>query len=390
MEFVHRSNRTQAGHGPARQDPRRATGRLGRPGVAALAAGAGLVALVTACSSAPPSPPLVKPAIGVQGPGTVAPSQETAGTGSESGVTGGDLFGGNTNMAIEAAKLGRRLAIVRTYYTLGESFPKAEDRLWMSMGSTEMVSLDTEPGMATYADIAAGREDATILAFLKSMERCAVQYHLPAIYFSFEHEVDTPSHHRGLGTPAQFVQAWDHIHRLAVSAHLDWNDGGRIHWVLILTHEAFIPLSMRPRYALADLAPNAYFPGKGEVDIIAADGYESYGCANKAASNGSGDREARLLQALFEPVVAFAHANGGLPVFITEWGSTAYPSSGLQVSFIHQMQAFVATNREVAGVMYWDNHGSGAHCDYTINGNQAAVSAIAAFGHSTLMQGHAG
>jgi hypothetical protein len=378
----------------------RGFGGLRRPSVAALAAVAALVALVTGCSgqtpstSPPSSPPpgaLVSPSAGTgtQGSGTVSPNQEAAGAGDESGVTGGDLFGGNTGMAVESAALGRRLAIVRTYYTLGESYPRPEDRLWLSQGATEMVSLDTLPGMATYADIAAGREDATISAFLQEIERAAVHYDLPAIYFCFEHEADTAAHHRGLGSPAQFVQAWDHIHALAVAGHLDWNDGGRIRWVLILTHEAFIPLGLRPRWAMSDQAPNAWFPGRGEVDVIAADGYESYGCEYKQPSDdGSDGREANLLQQLFEPVVAFAHANGGLPVFITEWGSTSFPTSALQVSFIHQMQAFVDANREVVGAMYWDNTGIGPHCNYIINSNRPAVSAMAAFGQSPVMQGH--
>ena len=59
------------------------------------------------------------------------------------------------------------------------------------------------------------------------MERSAVKYHLPAIYVTFEHEADVLTHHRALGTPAQFIQAWDHIHQLAAAAHLNWNDGGR-------------------------------------------------------------------------------------------------------------------------------------------------------------------
>jgi hypothetical protein len=363
-------------------------------GVAALAAVAGLVLLVTGCGSPSvrptPSPSQVSPTPGVQGPGTVAPDEETSGTSVVSGVTGGVMFGGNTSMAVESANLGRKLAIVRTYYTLNQSFPKAEDRHWMSEGSTEMVSLDTKPGSASYADIAAGDEDAAFSAFLKNLEKAAVQYNLPAIYFCFEHAVNTPGHHQGLGTPAQFVRAWDHLHQLAASEHLNWNDGGRIHWVLILTHEAFVPLSMRPKYALNQGSASDYYPGKGEVDVIGVDGYQSYGCPNKLASdNGSNGREEHLLQSLFDPAVAFAWANGGLPVFITEWGSTAYPSTGSQVSFIHQMQSFVDVNHEVAAAMYWDNSGGTARCNYTVNGDQAAVSAIVSLGHSSLLQGHA-
>lgn len=308
------------------------------------------------------------------------------GTGSRSGVVGGALFGGDVPLVPEQGTLGRRLAIVRTYYRIGQVFPNAQDRGLMASGSTLLVSLDTNPGHGpSYASIVAGRYDRTIRAFLGQVESAAVRYRLGAIYICFEHEANSPQHSASLGPPSEFVQAWDHVHQLAASAHLDWNDGGRLHWVWILTAEAF---RAEPWAARAGPA-SAYWPGKDEVDIVAADGYNSGGC--RAAGPGrnlvaTGTQMASP-DLLFGRLVAFARAEGGLPVFIAEWGSVPYTSSEVQPAFIDQMRAYVTDNLEIAAALYWNGHGQSNGCDYILNSHPASLSALAAMGHSVRLQG---
>jgi hypothetical protein len=316
-------------------------------------------------------------------PSPTAPAapQETSGSGSRSGVNGGALFGGNAKLVPEEAKLGRRLAIVRVYYQLGESFPRPADRRLMAEGTTLLVSLDTVPGDPGYASIAAGHQDATIMAFIRAVNQAAVRYHLAAIYFCFEHEANALGHHQELGSPAQFIQAWDHIRRLAESADLDWNQGGRIHWVWILTYKAFAPAAGGSPGSPGAGSAAAYWPGSNQVDIVAADGYDNYGCTATAAGNG------KTPGSLFDGLISFAKANGGLPVFITEWASTSFSSRQRQAAFISQMQAFVAANREIAAVLYWNGQGAGSSCNFSIDGQPASVTAMAAMGHSPALQG---
>jgi hypothetical protein len=241
----------------------------------------------------------------------------------------------------------------------------------MSQGSTILLSFDTYPGHGpSYASIAAGREDGTIRAFLDSVEQAAVKYRLGAIYVTFEHEANNVSLHAGLGSPAEFVRAWDHIHQLAVDAHLDWNQGGRLHWVLILTHWGYINNSA-----------SSYWPGAGNVDIIAADGYNTGGCRHP----GHGAQDPVSPASLFSAVVSFAVAHGRVPVFIAEWGSVASPSPGVQVSFIQQMQAFVDANPLIAAALYWDSEVP--HCNYEINNSSSSLAALAGMGHAPDMQG---
>jgi hypothetical protein len=306
-----------------------------------------------------------------------AGSAAQAGIANRSGVAGGALFGGDVPLAAVQPELGRKLAIVRSYYRLGQTFPTPVDRALMAQGSTLLVSLDTFPGGPDYAAIAAGRYDPTISAFLKAMEQAAVTYRLPAIYFCFEHEANAPAHHQGLGTPAQFIAAWDHIHQLAAAMHLDWNQGGRLHWVLILTH-----------FGYANGAASRFWPGSGEVDIVGADGYNTGGCRLARASGGhftTGRTPPVTPAELFGPVLRFARAHGNLPVFIAEWGSVAYSSPQVRVNFIHQMASYVEANQDIAAALYWDS--SVAPCNYVINNSPSSLAALAAMARAPDLQG---
>jgi hypothetical protein len=298
--------------------------------------------------------------------GRASGASSTAGVNSPSGVTGGALFGANYPVVALQPNLGRKLAIVRLYYFVGDSFPgKAKFQNLLARGQTVLVSIDAT---TSYASIAAGQKDAEINSFLQQVNQAAIKYNLGSIYISFEHEPDS-MHHRALGAPVQFLQAWDHVHQLAENAGLDWNQGGRLHWVLILIHDSYAK-SWRV---------GSFWPGSSEVDIVAADGYNSFGC-------GSGGQTQQQTPAdTFGPIVSFAAAHGGMPVFLAEWGSDDIPA-GTQATYINQMQSFVANNNSIAGAMYWDTHVG--NCDYTVDGNAASISALAAMGRSAALQGH--
>ena len=393
-------------------------GELARAGTprwrASLAVLAGLVLLAGAGCSTRPQWVGADSGIGVSpapgSPGAVSPGRTTApggghggkagggtadrtgGSGADPGASSGNvpggpsgrtpsgpsgtgravLFGGDVPLTKEEPQLGRRLAIVRVYDLVGQHFPDRREATLMSQGSTILVSFDTYPRQGpSYASIAAGREDGTIRAFLDSVEQAAVEYRLRAIYVTFEHEANNVSLHAGLGSPAEFARAWDHVHQLAVDAHLDWNQGGRLHWVLILTHWGYINKSA-----------SSYWPGAGEVDIIAADGYNTGGCRHP--SHGGQDPPVTPAS-LFSDVVGFAVAHGRKPVFIAEWGSVAYPSPSVRVNFIREMQAFVDANPLIAATLYWDSEVP--HCNYEVNNSSSSLAALASMGHAPDMQG---
>jgi hypothetical protein len=298
--------------------------------------------------------------------GRASGASTQAGANTPSGVTGGALFGANYPVVSLQPSLGRNLAIVRLYYFIGDSFPgQAKFQNLLAKGQTVLVSLDAT---TSYASIAAGHQDAEINSFLQAVNQAAIKYQLGSIYISFEHEPDSMNH-RALGAPVQFLQAWDHVHQLAENAGLDWDQGGRLHWVLILIHDSYAK-SWRV---------DSFWPGPSEVDIVAADGYNSFGC-------GSGGQKQQQTPAdTFGPIVSFAAGHGGMPVFLAEWGSDDIPA-GTQATYINQMQSFVADNPSIAGAMYWDTHVG--NCDYTVDGRAASISALAAMGQSAALQGH--
>jgi hypothetical protein len=297
--------------------------------------------------------------------------------GNLSGVGNGVMFGGDVPLVQEESALGRNLAIVRVYDLVGQSFENRTMDSFMSHGTTILASLDTYPGMTPYTGITAGQKDATITSYLESMNQSAIRYRLPAIYFTFEHEANTPGHHTGLGTPAQFIQAWDHIHQIAVNHHLTWQQGGRIHFVLILTH-----------FFYNNGKAIEYWPGTNEVDIVSADGYNTGGCRIARKQHRPftfGVTPPESPASLFTGVVQFAAAHGGLPVFIAEWGSVPYVNPSVRVNWIQQMQSFVAANPAIHATLYWNSRV--LQCNYILNNSPTSLSALASMGQSAMMQG---
>jgi hypothetical protein len=297
--------------------------------------------------------------------------------GNLAGVGNGVMFGGDVPLAPEQGALGRKLAVVRVYDRLGDSFQSRLVDNFMAQGTTILVSLDTFPGGTPYTAISAGQQDATITAFLESMNSSAIHYGLPAIYFTFEHEANVPGTHSGLGTASEFIQAWDHIHQIAVNHHLLWNQGGRIHFTLILTH-----------FFYNNGKAIDWWPGTNEVDIVAADGYNTGGCRTARKQHRPftyGVTPPESPSSLFTGVVQFAAAHGGLPVFIAEWGSVPYANPSVRVNWIQQMQSFVAGNPSIHATLYWNS--SVQQCNYILNNSSTSLSALASMGHSALMQG---
>ncbi len=304
--------------------------------------------------------------------------------GGPSGILGNALFGGDGPLVHDQGKLGRTLAIVRVYDFVGQSFDSNYVDQEMAAGSTLLVSLDTRSAGPSYASIAAGHEDGTISSFLRQMNQSAVRYHLNAIYIDFEHEADMAYGRERYDTPAEFVRAWDHIHALATAAHLDWNQGGRLHWVMILSHYAYLPDHPNPNWPGA----SAFWPGNREVNIVGVDGYNTANCrtarpgSNLVASGSAMQDPAEL----FDPTLSFARTHGNMPVFVAEWASVPYKAPSIQPGWIHQMQDFVQANHQIGAAMYWDGHGQGNGCNYIIDNRPASLSALATMGHAAGLQ----
>jgi hypothetical protein len=287
-----------------------------------------------------------------------------------SGVHGGALFGGTQRLIAAQGALHRSLAVLRDYYTYGQSFPDAAARQVLAEGGTVLASLDGGP---SYKDVAAGWDHGYFRAFLTAMNNAAVQYHLGAIYFSYQHEADNISAHVAhQGWAGGFRAAWAHLHYKAREWGLNWNAGGHIYWTMIMMHGAFFPTATG-QHRVQD-----YWVGQQEDDIIAVDGYNHAGCVNGVTQGivtpGS----------LFGPALAYA-ASKGKPVFVAEWGSQRGPQ---QVPFIGLMQKYVTSRAAIKAAMYFDARAQGRNaCDNVVNRVPASLRALSAMGADPGMQG---
>jgi hypothetical protein len=300
------------------------------------------------------------------------------------------LFGGTTNLLAEQGKVGH-LGIVRKYFTLGERFGGRGSDSIMRQGSTMLISLDSPKHGPSYASIAAGKHDGEIRAFLTQVEQAAVHYHIPAVYIDFEHEANSRPH-QALGTPAQFVAAWRHIHTLAAHAKVNWNTGGRLHWVLVLEHMAYFTRAERPQWSLSMGFAANYFAGSAYVDAVAADGYNSGSCGY-ARPRGYLEPGTQTVApgSMFNPVLAFAQQHGNMPVFVAEWASVRYRDSAVRPGFIHSMEQYVLSHPTIKGVSYWDSWGGGvrghggAHsgaCNMSVNSDPRSLAALGVMNHA--------
>jgi len=300
------------------------------------------------------------------------------------------LFGGTVPLVPEQPKVGH-LGIVRTYYTLGQTFGGRTAAKVMGHGSTMLISLDARPRRGpSYASIAAGKHDREIRAFMTQVERAAVHYRIPAVYFSFEHEANSPRKRR-LGTPAQFIAAWRHMHHLAASAHLNWNTGGRLHWVLILERMAYFTRSERPRWSLPMGFASSYYAGSGYVDGVGADGYNSGSCGKpKPAGWLQPGHRVTAPHHIFNPLLTFAQKHGHMPAFIAEWASIRYENPRVRPRYIHSMQEYVMAHPSIKVASYWDSRGPGARgfggphpsaCSFSVNNDPRSLAALGNMNH---------
>jgi hypothetical protein len=288
------------------------------------------------------------------------------------GVTGGVLFGSTEEMVPEEPTLGRNLAIIRVYKSLGNTFPNPAEQSMLAQGSTMMVSLDLRDTQ-TYADVSAGQLDSEILSFYKSVNAAAVKYGLGSIYVNFEHEPSIKKR-KIHGTPDEFVAAWQHVWQLVDNASLDWQKGGRLHWVWIMDHDSYNPSPTPGQYG-PGTAP-LFWPGGAYVDIDAVDGYNHPGCHKHQPPGNTVFSPARL----FDSALVFAQSHGNKPVYITEFASIPYPDPTIRPAWIDSVTSFIKAHPVIMAADYWDGYHSTATCTFNINSDPASLAAFARMG----------
>jgi plastocyanin len=259
-----------------------------------------------------------------------------------------------TAMTNFEALVGRDMAIDREYYFWNDDFPTADDEWSRDQGRTLYFSWSAHPndfsGCRTWADIAAGVYDADIDAQAAKI----IAFGAP-IFFAFHHEPTTGNNNDPCGTPAEYIAAWNHVHDRFGS------DGvTNVTWAWTLTAWSFSQNNAAQ-----------YYPGDSTVDVIAADGYNWFGCTFHP---GPWREPIEVFQAFH--MFGVDHAK---PMVIAEYGTgedSSNPNAKAQwfTNFADLMKVWT----DVKGVTYF-NAGNGS-CDRYVDTSPQSLAAYNADG----------
>lgn len=147
------------------------------------------------------------------------------------------------------AQLGHRLDVYHSYHPWLEEFPSGADRFFAHRAGTRL--LLSWAGTDTRV-IVSGRYDALIRARAKALKALR-----RPVILQWRWEMNRPNLAAEIHSPADYVAAWRHLHRIFDEVHAD-----NVSW-------AWCPLSD----PAADLNYSAYYPGDAWVDWIGANGY---------------------------------------------------------------------------------------------------------------------
>jgi len=245
--------------------------------------------------------------------------------------------------------IGRPLAMERVFYRWDEPWPTADDVWTLDAGRIPFISWNTRlanGSWVSWADIAAGRDDA----LLHQRAAALIAFGSPVV-FSFNHE---PENDPAAGSAADFVAAYRHIHDVFEA------DG--------VTNVTYAWTMMAWSFRSGNAA--AFYPGDDVVDIVAADGYNQYGCAQ-------GNAPWRSFSDIFAPFQSFG-AEHGKPMIVAEWGVHDDPADpDHAATWFDDAAAQLELWPDIVGVLYFD---ADRGCARWVDDSAASLAAFRAMG----------
>jgi plastocyanin len=256
------------------------------------------------------------------------------------------------------ALVGRQMAIERVYDNWEEAWPTADDLWSRDQGRILYYSWNASrgdgSGCSDWADIAAGVYDTEVDA-----KAAAVKDFAAPLFFAFHHEPMTGAPGGGTcGTPEEFIAAWQHVVTRFEAAGVT-----NVTWAWTVTAQSF----------LRDNAIN-YYPGNAWVDVIAADGYNWYGCEFHQGPW-------REFDVIFQPMYDFG-IDHGKPMIIAEYGTGEddIPEDGEQGTKAQWFTNAADTLKgwpEVKGISYFN---VGSSCARYVDSSTESLAAFQANG----------
>jgi hypothetical protein len=214
--------------------------------------------------------------------------------------------------------LGRRLAIVHSYLRWHRPFPTPSQQVIMRQRSLLLLSW---AGTNTRA-IAAGAYDGWV-----SRQALAIKATHRPILLEWRWEMNRPGLTSQVHSPADYIAAWDRIHKIFASLHVH-----NVAWVWCPSIVGFGLPGYRPA--------TDYYPGNREVDWLCVDAYPRLGPRLSFA-------------ALLGPFLRWA-AHIAKPVMIGEFGVPRAYGPRMRARWLRGAARTVRQDPQVEAVVYFD------------------------------------
>lgn len=250
----------------------------------------------------------------------------------------------------------RTYDLVYRFHDLDDQIPTDEERQIVKSGRALHLSIDVRDNGnrdgLSWRQVADGDHDSTLRAQAEGV--ASLQ---SPVFVTFEHEMDQPNK-TSLGTAADFIAAWRHVHEVYQRAGADnavWV------WVAMGTEPAL------PR-------AGSMWPGNDVVDWISWDVYNASGCRVGAVTP---DRYISFEDSMLIFYTWLQKQGKGLgidttkPIMLSEVGSVVYPddpetTAAWYAAIPHTLRDYP----QIKAVGLWDHSGNGA-CDYRFTGIDA-------------------
>lgn len=257
-----------------------------------------------------------------------------------------------------------RFELVYSFHDINDLVPSAFDRAVVTRGSLLHVTIDSrdygsaDRGGVAWSAVAAGRYDASLTRQARGIAALD-----EPVFVTFDHEPDQPAR-SALGTPADFVAAWRHVHDLFASA------GARqVIWVWVVTGW---PGSFATALQM--------WPGNDYVDWISWEAYDRNDCQPGTSAGHRTFAQAAL------PFLDWLQVHGpaagvdmGKPMMISEAGTArAVTGRPADPAWYAGIPAFLRQHHQIRAVTLWDHSGSSPGCDYRFAANSPTRRAIVA------------
>jgi hypothetical protein len=282
-----------------------------------------------------------------------------------------------TGLGSSEASVGRPVDLVYSFHDINDDVPSAFDREVVASGRVLHIDIDSrdysdpDPATVPWAAVASGAYDAE----LERMAQGVASLQVP-VFVTFDHEPDQPAR-SAVGTPAEFVAAWRHVHDLFAE-----QGATNAVWVWVV-------MALPQTYA----ATPAFWPGDQYVDWVSWDSYD------EAACRDGGPDPARF-QTFRTATLGYltwlrAHrSTSGIdldkPMMISETGTVVLPGGVASPTdtWYDDVPAVLQQEPQIKAVTLWDHTGSDPACDFRLDQSSGLAASAARAAADPWFAGH--